>query len=148
MSVSRAQFLFKAQGGLAPATQAEMEAATTAQSAVTPAVQKYHPGNAKAWFQMITAGGAPSLITGYNVASITDVNTGEFRINFGVSFSSANYGFVAGGNHAVALQLIAPFYASTLIATGGQFPINTMLVNAATAADPGQPVGGAFFGDQ
>jgi hypothetical protein len=80
---------------LVPATQAEQEAASSSDAVVTPAVQKYHPGSAKAWAYVTVSGGTPTLAANYNVTSITDNNVGQFTVNFTTAFSSVNYA-VAG----------------------------------------------------
>ena len=148
MPTSPSQFLFQSGGGLAPADQDTMEGATQTAFAVTPGSQNWHPGNCKAWVLMSTTGGTPSLITGFNVSSLTDVAVGEFRVNFTTSFSSANYGFVGMGVHLVTSQLVGTFYGATLVATSSQFPLNVLTTSGQVATDPLRPVGAAFYGDQ
>ena len=73
------------------AAKADQETATSTTKYVTPAVQQNHPGMPKAWLRMTCSGGTPSIVSSYNVTSITDNGTGDFTVNFTVPFSSANY---------------------------------------------------------
>lgn len=74
------------------ATQTNMEAGTSNTSAVTPAVQQFHPSAAKAWCTIsYSAGGVPSLLSSYNVTSLIDNGVGDVIINFTVPFSSTNF---------------------------------------------------------
>lgn len=149
MSVSKGQFLFQAQGGLVPATQAQMEGATmTTQVAVTPGSQKWHPGTAKAWVTLATNGGSPTLLASYNVSSVTDSGTGFFAINFGASFADGVYSWVGSGIHQAGIQDCQPLYGitSSVTKTGGVFPMNTLNFGD-TPVDPIQAAM-AFYGDQ
>lgn len=143
-----AQFLFQPSGGLGPASQAEQETGTSNQVAVTPGVAQYHPSAAKAWVQLSTTGGTPSLITGYNVSSITDLGLGQFGVNFGVSFSSNNYGFGGMGTTVNAVETIQPFngYTGAIVNTGGRFNLQT-LNQSGLARDATYPISACFYGD-
>lgn len=81
----------------ANASQADMETGTSTAVAVVPGVMKYHPGVAKAWVSF-NGTGTPSIISSYNVSSITDNGTGDYTINYTTSFSSStSYAAVANG---------------------------------------------------
>lgn len=82
------------RGKIEIAVQAEMEAATDAERAVTPARQHFHPGNAKAWVNF-NGTGTVAIRSDYGVASISDLGTGQYRVNFDTAFSNADYA-VAG----------------------------------------------------
>ena len=124
--------------GTVLATQAEMEAASSIAAFVTPGRTQYHPGVAKAWCQIASAG---TLVSGdYGVASITDVGSGERTIVFDTDFSSTN--FVALGK------------PNGLLNDADEFNIDSTAVGSASAV---HYVSGsltdranfaAFFGDQ
>ena len=82
-------------GGLAAASQAQQETATSNVVSVTPANQQYHPSAPKAWarFNGATAGtNAPSK--GYNVTSIQRTGTGAYTVNLAITMSDAVYAVV------------------------------------------------------
>jgi hypothetical protein len=81
--------------GSTAATQAEQEAAASLAANVTPGRQQFHPSACKAWVRFNVSGGVPTITASYNVTSITDLGIGQFRFNFTVAFSSANYTVVA-----------------------------------------------------
>tara|TARA_R110000824_G_scaffold394330_1_gene594044 strand:+ start:246 stop:668 length:423 start_codon:yes stop_codon:yes gene_type:complete len=71
------------------ATQAQMEAASSTTTHVTPGRAHYHPGVAKAWVKIATAG---TIVAGsYNTDSITDTGVGDRTIVWDVDFSSTAY---------------------------------------------------------
>ena len=81
--------------GLAAASQAQQEAASSNAVSVTPANQHYHPSAPKAWarFDGTTAGtNAPSK--GYNVTSIQKTGTGAYTVNLAITMSDAVYAVV------------------------------------------------------
>lgn len=71
------------------AVQADMEAATSTTTAVTPAVVKNHPGIVKAWG--LSNATLSALTIGYNVASVTDGGTGVITFNFTVAMSGNDF---------------------------------------------------------
>lgn len=73
------------------AIQSDQETGSSNAVAVTPGVQQFHKSAAKAWVVFDGSAGTPSVIDGYNVASITDNGSGDWTVNFTTSFSSANY---------------------------------------------------------
>lgn len=74
--------------GVSPATQAEMEAASSTAVAVTPGRMKFSPHAVQAWATWDVTG---ALDQDLNVSSITDTGTGDWTMNFTGSFSAATY---------------------------------------------------------
>lgn len=70
------------------ASQAQQEAGTATDVAVTPAVQQYHQSAAKAWVKATTTGGDDGA---YNLTSVTDTGTGDITVNWATDFSSTSY---------------------------------------------------------
>jgi len=85
-----------ATAGLPATSQAEQEAATSVTVAVTPGRQHQHPSAAKVWGRALYSGGVPSLVGGYNIASITDIGVGQLLFSFSTSFSSPSYAVTMG----------------------------------------------------
>lgn len=56
-----------------------------------------HPGLARAWVNFGYAGGTVQLRAAYNVASVTRLGTGRYRIEFETPFLDAKYCWVATG---------------------------------------------------
>lgn len=80
------------------ASQADMETATSTTTVVNPSVFKSHPALPKFWAQVTInqSNFSPTLVTGYNVSSVSRVgSTPEYQINFTTAFSSANYAVIA-----------------------------------------------------
>ena len=71
--------------GLPAASRAEVEAGSTNDAALTPAVQRYQPGVPKGWAQVT---GSNTLANGYNVSSVTNHGTGDWSANWTVAFAS------------------------------------------------------------
>lgn len=95
---------YDVNGGMYPqvgaiATQAEMEAATSLVTTVSPGRFQYHPGSCKAWGKAV--GNGTSLTVNYNVSGITDTATGRLGVTIGTDFSSANYSVVASLERSV-----------------------------------------------
>lgn len=76
---------------LVPATQAEMETGTSVILAVAPGRQQFHASACKCWAYVTVSAGTPTLVTSYNITSITDTATGQLTITFATVFSSANW---------------------------------------------------------
>lgn len=74
--------------GAGPASQSEQESATATSKYVSPAVQQFHPSAAKGWAKFDSDG---NNLASYNVTSITDNGTGDFRVTWNVDFSSNQY---------------------------------------------------------
>lgn len=91
------QFLKSNGAGSAPswatvvATQAQMEAASSAVVYPTPSTQHFHPGHPKCWAYVSVSGGTPTLTSSYNITSITDNATGDLTITIATDFSSASW---------------------------------------------------------
>jgi len=67
------------------ASQAEQEAATSTEKAVTPSVQQSHPSACKAWGDIT----GTTVSAGYNISSVSGTTTKT--VNWAVDFSSADY---------------------------------------------------------
>ena len=74
--------------GIAVASQAEMESASSTTVAVTPGRQHFHPGHPKAWCKCGVTG---NDLGSYNITSITDTGAGQATINIATDFSSSNW---------------------------------------------------------
>lgn len=124
------------------ASQADAEAETNFYATVPPAYIHNSPGVAKCWGQT-TGGGTPSLITSYNVTSITDTAVGRLTVTIGTDFSSANWSGNCNTVNATAtlkmLGLVSKAAGSVILECG---------TAAATLADPGTGFDWQFFGDQ
>lgn len=70
------------------ASQVEMEAASSTTVYTSPGRTQYHPGVVKGWAKFNSSG---TISASHNVTSITDNGTGDFTVNWGTDFSSANY---------------------------------------------------------
>ena len=94
--------------GIAAATQAEMESASSTTAAATPGRTHYHPGVAKYWVHFNIDG---TINTSYNTTSITDTAAGDHTVNIGTDFSGASWCALScqdgGGNLANPRQTIA-----------------------------------------
>lgn len=58
-------------------------------------VRPTHPGLARAWVNFGYAGGAMRLGPAFNVASVTRLAAGQYRVTFSSSFPDADYCWVA-----------------------------------------------------
>jgi hypothetical protein len=87
------------------AVQSDQETASSNTVHVTPGVQQFHPSAAKAWVRWDVAG---TRDANYNVSSITDSGTGDWTVNFGTAFSSANYGIsaIVGASESATFKLL------------------------------------------
>jgi len=74
--------------GLVPATQTEMESASSNTVGVTPSVAIYHPGTCKAWVKFNNAG---TISADYNVSSVTDSSASRKIVALDITLSSTNY---------------------------------------------------------
>jgi hypothetical protein len=104
--------------GLAAATQAEMEAASSNTVAATPSNTNFHPGVAKAWINGSVTG---TINSSLNIASITDDGVGECTISIATDFSSVNYvvaiGITSGGTKSVITPNLNVAYFTGLCTT-------------------------------
>lgn len=124
------------------AVQSEMETATDTTRAVVAGRMKYHPGVAKAWvtYNEVT----PAILASSGVSSVSDDGTGIFTVNFSTAFSSANYAAVFGGTGTAGIWFVKQSTATA--PTASAFVVNVF--NFGPAADDGERVSCAFFGDQ
>lgn len=106
------------------AAQADQEAGTSAVVAVTPSTQKYHPSAIKAWVRFDASSGTPTIVSSYNVSSLTDNGVGDTTINFTNAFSSNLYSWMATCDFSSAanttgrwVQLVSPSSGSLRILT-------------------------------
>lgn len=74
------------------ATVAQMEAATSLVTVVTPGTQHRHPGHPKVWCRCGVLG---DVQASYNMTSVTDTGAGRATFNIATDFSSADYALVA-----------------------------------------------------
>lgn len=82
---------------LSAATQAEMESASSTAVYVSPARAQFHPSASKAWVSF-DGTGTLSVQESYNVSSVTDLGTGDYRINFSPSFANTTYATCVGAS--------------------------------------------------
>lgn len=75
------------------ASQAEQETGTEAAKYVAPATQQFHPSACKTHGM---AGVTGNIVASYNMASATDVGTGEITFNIATDFSTGNWSAVEG----------------------------------------------------
>ena len=90
---STAVTIEKFASGIAAATQAEQEAASSTTAAVTPGRQQFHPSALKGWGRADSAG---AVVVSYNLASVTDNGTGDITWTWATDFSGANYAAICG----------------------------------------------------
>lgn len=84
------------------ASQADMEAATSTTTVVSPNAVKWHPGVAKAWGLFSISG---TTVAGFNVDAPTDNGTGDITCNITTDFSSASY------EAQITIEMTATTYA-------------------------------------
>lgn len=129
------------------ATQTQQEAGSSLVNYVTPGRQQYHPSAAKGWVKAAVDG--TIFGTAYNVASVTDVGTGQARINWSTSFSSNHY-VVVGSlfvDFSGALSGTLALTVRTSSFAAGSCYLNAVRLSDGADADPsGYFV--AAFGDQ
>jgi hypothetical protein len=121
------------------ATQAEMEAGSSTTAYVTPGRTQYHPGVAKAWASITTAGALED--PDYGIASVTDSGTGDRSIVFSTAFSSAVYSVVSSVTNGTVQAFVNN---NDELATG----TCRVLVENASATRVDQATCHAFHGDQ
>lgn len=130
-------------GGLSAATQAEMEAATSNTVAATPSNTQFHPGVAKAWFQVVGDGSAISASR--NVGSITDVGAGQLIVTYTTNFSSTAY------SRTISISADEATLLTCAISNAGLSASAIRMVSyVATTATKTDPIFyfGTCFGDQ
>lgn len=70
------------------ATAAEVQTATDTSRVPSVSVMGNHPGAAKAWVRFTTTG---TIVSSYNVTSVTKNGTGDYTLNFTNALADANY---------------------------------------------------------
>lgn len=130
------------------ASQSDQETGTSTTTVVTPGRQQFHPCSAKSWLQFYHSGGTPTVVSSYNVSSLSDVGTGRVGVNFTVSMSSANYAISVTGEYAVGSYQI-PGYVDTAatVSSAGTAKVNFGTA-AAGALDISARATVVCFGDQ
>ena len=99
-------------------------------------------GRAKAWINF-NGQNTPAIRDSFNVSSLTDVSTAEYRVNFSTSFANANY--------CVVSHARADVNGGARIAVGkgtpatGNYTLQTR--NTGNNNEEVQEVCAAFFGD-
>jgi hypothetical protein len=125
--------------GTAVAGQADLETPTSTAIIVTPAVVKNHPGVAKAWGSVNSAG---TLLAGHAVTT-AKAATGRYTITFdGIAMSSANYAVIT--SVATAASGTVNIVASAQTKATGSFDI---LCQADGGLDSDIPFDFVVFGD-
>lgn len=107
-----------AAGALEVAVQSEMEAASSATLAVTPARAHFHPGVCKAWANFEGDSATPTIRASYNLSSITDNGVGDWTLNWTTAFSSADYSFCHWLSNDAVSQRWATGFGLTPLAAG------------------------------
>jgi hypothetical protein len=122
------------------ATQVNMEAASSVTAPVTPGRMIYHPGVAKA-VGVLTCASSPSVVSQYNVTSVTDAGVGDYTINLGVTFSATTAMSIGIGSGLDAGKIVK----ATVLSTS---TISIKTYDASLAAeDSGGTVCFQVFGD-
>ncbi len=93
-------------------------------------VRPDHPGLARAWAHFGYVGGVVELRAAHNVASVTRLATGRFRVTFATPFEDTNYCWVASGRSNVTTGTIR--FAAARTTTDGK--TTTMLDIACTSS--------------
>ena len=75
------------------ATQADQETGTSTATYVSPGRQQYHQSASKAWASYTVS--SATILSSYNITSLTDNATGDTTVTIATDFSSANYSVTA-----------------------------------------------------
>jgi len=96
------------------ATEAEMEAASSATLYVSPGRTQYHPGVAKACCKIASDGA--SFDAAYNISAVHDLGTGDRHIHMTTAFSSTDWVPMAscGGDDAATARADEPLNADSV----------------------------------
>lgn len=126
--------------GLAAATQAEMEAASSNTVAVTPLSTNWHPGVAKAWCNAGTTG---NILASHNITSVTDNGVGDITVTIATDFSTTSYvtNITVGTG---AAGKIVNYSDNVFVGSVRAFCVDA----GGTARDPQVTWSFTFFGDQ
>lgn len=129
--------------GLAAATQAEMEAASSTTVAATPGRVKYDPGVCKCWGFITLTAGVPTITVSHNTTSITDVGVGQYTVVINVDHSTGNYAILVGVDNNSTTTVRGVAYDTQF---SGSFSMK-VVDEAASSVDP-FAFSYATFGDQ
>lgn len=132
-----------ATGAIEIAVQSEMETGTDTTRAVVPGRQHFHQSAAKA-HAAFNGTGTPAFLTGnaqYNAATITDIATGSWRVNFTTSLSSANFTSITKGDGSDAF--LATSTKSSDLTSG----VHVQTLNSLFASTDTVGAHAAVFGD-
>lgn len=97
------------------ADAAAMEARTAGRAVPADMVDR-HPAVPKAWV-LFNGTGTPAITSSYNVSSIVDNGTGDYTVNFGVTFSNTNWVW-SGGTNAMGLFMFEEARTASSIRVG------------------------------
>jgi hypothetical protein len=111
---------YDANGGVYPSTgaaalQSDMEAGTSSSKYVTPQGVNWHPGVAKFW--VIFTGNTTTILSSWNVTSITDGTT-EATVTIAADFSSPNWPVFATATGTASTAAAARLATARAIAAG------------------------------
>lgn len=106
-----------AAGGMAAASQAQMEAESATNVAVTPQNIRFAPVAVKMWCNF-NGTGTPAIRNSRNVSSLTDNAVGDWTLNFATAFSAADYavGAFARDNDSESRAVVSQDGASDMVA--------------------------------
>jgi len=136
-----------ASSSVSAATQSELETATSTTVYTSPGRQQYHPSASKGWAHF--NGTTPYAINAsYNVSSVSSIGTAQYRVNWDVDFSTANYAYAI---NCEKLATDAPTTATMIVCNpftlnAGYIDFALMCVNG-TRTESSKVVAIAF-GDQ
>ena len=138
-----------AVSGTSIASQSDMETGTATDKLATPGRMQYHQGMAKAWcvFDGTGANGTKTPTASYNLDGTTPVTkngTGDYTINFGTDFSTANYAIAISSNNSTAVTFGC---IDTTTATAAGL-VRIAIRDAAGAATNSDRISVIAFGDQ
>lgn len=98
-------------------TASDQETATSTTTCVTPSVQQRHPSAAKGWVRY--NGVTNTIITSYNLNSVTDGGVGDYTYNWEIDFSSENYCIIASASADGTTYFNAAWLSSVTLPTAG-----------------------------
>jgi len=120
-------------GAIEIATTAEVSAAEAVDRAVTPAGMKGHPGVANAWVSYKgSAGVAGSVMSSFNISTVTRDAAGSFTIEFDESPGNIRYGYMAMCEQAGSVLFAQASVGGVEVSSFSLSTIN----NAFTPSDP------------
>lgn len=106
--------------------------ATSVGTEIKGLIRPEHPGLARAWVNFGYVSGTVQLRAAYNVASVTRLRKGRYRINFETPFPDAKYCWVATGRSNTATRTIR--FAAARGTTDGKTANYIELVCTSSAA--------------